>query len=344
MEVKDSWRARGFVDEPVPEGIDLKAEIRRMCKEKNAVVLAHYYTEGAVQDIADFVGDSLALAQWAAKTDADIIVMCGVHFMGETNKILCPEKKVLVLDLNAGCSLADSCRAEDLEKFIAEHPDHRVVSYVNTTAAVKALTDVVVTSSNAKLIVDSFPKDEKLIFGPDKNLGDYINSVTGRQMLLWNGGCHVHGQFSLEKILALKAEHPKAKVLVHPECPAPIQKVADVIGSTAGLLNFAIKDDAAEFIVATESGILHEMKKACPDKLFIPAPPEASETVGCSCNECAYMKLNTLEKLYNTLKYEWPTIEVDSETAHKAIRPIERMLEISKGLKSAMASDNKAEH
>lgn len=343
MEVKDSWKEKGYVDEPIPEGIDLNAEIRRMCKEKNAVILAHYYTDGAVQDIADFVGDSLALAQWAAKTDADIIVMCGVHFMGETNKILCPDKKVLVLDLNAGCSLADSCRAEDLEAFIAEHPDHKVVSYVNTTAAVKALTDVVVTSSNAKLVIDSFPKDEKLIFGPDKNLGDYINSVTGRQMLLWNGGCHVHGQFSLEKILALKAEHPNAKILVHPECPAPIQKVADVIGSTAGLLNFAIHDDATEFIVATESGILHEMTKACPDKLFIPAPPEASETIGCSCNECAYMKLNTLKKLYNTLKYEWPTIEVDPETARKAIKPIDRMLEISKGLKSAMASDNKAE-
>lgn len=344
MEVKDSWLAKGYVDEPIPDGIDLNAEIRRMCKEKNAVILAHYYTDGAVQDIADFVGDSLALAQWAAKTDADIIVMCGVHFMGETNKILCPNKKVLVLDLNAGCSLADSCRAEDLEKFIAEHPDHKVVSYVNTTAAVKALTDVVVTSSNAKLVIDSFPKDEKLIFGPDKNLGDYINSVTDRQMLLWNGGCHVHGQFSLEKILALKAEHPQAKILVHPECPAPIQKVADVIGSTAGLLNFAIKDEATEFIVATESGILHEMKKACPDKHFIPAPPEASETIGCSCNECSFMKLNTLKKLYNTLKYEWPTIEVDPETARKAIKPIDRMLEISKGLKSAMASDNKAEH
>lgn len=331
------------MDEPIPEDIDLNAEIRRMCKEKNAVILAHYYTDGAVQDIADFVGDSLALAQWAAKTDADIIVMCGVHFMGETNKILCPEKKVLVLDLNAGCSLADSCKAEDLEAFIAEHPDHKVVSYVNTTAAVKALTDVVVTSSNAKLVIDSFPKDEKLIFGPDKNLGDYINSVTGRQMLLWDGGCHVHGQFSLEKILALKAKHPQAKILVHPECPAPIQKVADVIGSTAGLLNFAIKDNATEFIVATESGILHEMTKACPDKLFIPAPPEASETIGCSCNECAYMKLNTLKKLYNTLKYEWPTIDVDSETARKAIKPIDRMLEISKNLKSAMASDNKDE-
>ena len=315
MEVKKTWL----------EGIDLNAEIRRMCKEKNAVILAHYYTDGAVQDIADFVGDSLALAQWSAKTDADIIVMCGVHFMGETNKILCPNKKVLVLDLNAGCSLADSCKAGDLKKFMEEHPGYKVVSYVNTTAAVKALTDVVVTSSNAKLVIDSFPQDEKLIFCPDKNLGNYINSVTGREMLLWNGGCHVHGQFSLEKILAIKAEHPNAKILVHPECPAPIQKVADVIGSTAGLLKFA-------------SGILHEMKKACPEKLFIPAPPEATETIGCSCNECEFMKLNTLMKLYNTLKYEWPTIEVDAEIAEKAVKPIDKMLEISKNMKSAMAS------
>ena len=236
--------------------------------------------------------------------------------------------------------MADSCPAEDFATFVAAHPDHQVISYVNTSAAVKAHTDVVVTSSNAKLVIDSFPQDEKLIFGPDKNLGAYINSVTGRNMLLWNGGCHVHGQFSLEAILKLKAEHPEAKILVHPECPAPIQKVADVIGSTAGLLNYAIKDDAKVFIVATESGILHEMTKACPDKTFIPAPPESSETIGCSCNECAYMKLNTLNKLYNTLKYEWPTIEVEPSIAEKAIRPIDKMLEISKNLKSAMAAKN----
>lgn len=328
--VKDAWKAKGYVDEPIPQGTELAVEIRKMCKEKNAVVLAHYYTEGAVQDVADFVGDSLALAQWAAKTDADIIVMCGVHFMGETNKILCPDKKVLVCDLNAGCSLADSCDVADLKKFIDEHPGYKVVSYVNTTAAVKALTDVVVTSSNAKRIVDSFPKDEKLIFGPDKNLGNYINSVTGREMLLWNGGCHVHGQFSLEKILELKKTHPRAKVLVHPECPAPIQAIADVIGSTSGLLNFATKDDATEFIVATESGILHQMTRQCPEKTFIPAPPEVSETVGCSCNECSFMRLNTLAKLYNTLKYEWPEIMVDAEVAKKALRPIDRMLELSK--------------
>ena len=338
MEAKQSWIEKGYVDEPIPEGIDLCAEIRKMCKEKNAVILAHYYTDGAVQDIADFVGDSLALAQWSAKTDADIIVMCGVHFMGETNKILCPGKKVLVLDLGAGCSLADSCKAEDLAAFKAEHPGYKVVSYVNTTADVKAMTDVVVTSSNAKLVIDSFPADEKLIFGPDKNLGGYINAVTGRNMLLWDGGCHVHGQFSLEKRLAIKAEHPEAHALAHPPSPPPLQQLPAVIGSTAGLLNFAIKSQATEFIVATESGILHEMTKACPDKTFIPAPPEMSETMGCSCNECAFMKLNTLPKLYNTLKYEWPEIKVAPEVAEKAIKPIDRMLEISKNLKSAMAS------
>ena len=331
--IKEQWKELGYINEPVDEDIDIKAEIRRMCKEKNAVILAHYYTEGEIQDIADFVGDSLALAQWAAKTEADIIVMCGVHFMAETDKILCPDKKVLVWDLNAGCSLADSCNADDLKAFIDEHPGYKVVSYVNTTAAVKALTDVVVTSSNAKLIVDSFPQDEKLIFGPDHNLGDYINSLTGRQMLLWNGGCHVHGQFSLEKILILKQENPDAKLLVHPECPKSIQLLADVIGSTANLLDYAIKDECQKFIVATESGILHKMTQACPDKVFIPAPPEATETIGCQCNECSYMRLNTMEKLYNTLKYEWPEVTVDEDIAKKAVVPINRMLEISKQLK-----------
>ena len=330
--IKEQWKELGYINEPVDEDIDIKAEIRRMCKEKNAVILAHYYTEGEIQDIADFVGDSLALAQWAAKTEADIIVMCGVHFMAETDKILCPDKKVLVCDLNAGCSLADSCNADDLKAFIDEHPGYKVVSYVNTTAAVKALTDVVVTSSNAKLIVDSFPQDEKLIFGPDHNLGDYINSLTGRQMLLWNGGCHVHGQFSLEKILILKQENPDAKLLVHPECPKSIQLLADVIGSTANLLDYAIKDECQKFIVATESGILHKMTQACPDKVFIPAPPEATETIGCQCNECSYMRLNTMEKLYNTLKYEWPEVTVDEDIAKKAVVPINRMLEISKQL------------
>jgi quinolinate synthase len=332
--IQETWKDKGYVTEKAPAGIDLAAEIRRMCKEKNAVVLAHFYTEGAVQDVADFVGDSLALAQWAAKTEADIIVMCGVHFMAETDKILCPGKKVLIPDLNAGCSLADSCNAADLKAFMDQHPDHKVVSYVNTTAEVKALTDVVVTSSNAKLVVDSFPKDAKLIFGPDKNLGNYINSITGRSMLLWEGGCHVHQQFSLEKILELKQAHPAAKLLVHPECPATIQALADVIGSTAGLLNFAKTSDSMEFIVATESGILHQMQQACPDKTFIPAPPESSETIGCACNECSFMRLNTLEKVYNTLKYEWPEVEVDAAVAEKARRSIDRMLEISEQLKA----------
>ena len=329
MIVDNKWKELGYVDEPIPEGIDIKAEIRRMCKEKNAVIMAHYYTEGEIQDIADFIGDSLALAQKAAKTDADIIVMCGVNFMGETNKILCPNKVVLVPDLNATCSLAESCPAKEFEDFVKAHPDHTVVSYVNTTAATKALTDVVVTSSNAKQIVESFPKDEKIIFGPDQNLGNYINSITGRDMLLWNGACHVHEKFSLEKILELKAEHPKAKVLVHPECKGAVVKVADKVGSTAALLKFSINDEATEFIVATESGILHEMQKACPEKTFIPAPPEDST---CACNECNFMKLITMKKLYNCLKYEWPQVEVPSDIAEKAIKPINKMLEISEKL------------
>lgn len=329
MIVDNKWKELGYVDEPIPEGIDIKAEIRRMCKEKNAVIMAHYYTEGEIQDIADFIGDSLALAQKAAKTDADIIVMCGVHFMGETNKILCPDKVVLVPDLNATCSLAESCPAKEFEAFVKAHPDHTVISYVNTTAATKALTDVVVTSSNAKQIVESFPKDEKIIFGPDQNLGNYINSITGRSMLLWNGACHVHEKFSLEKILQLKAEHPKAKILVHPECKGAVVKVADKVGSTAALLKFSISDEATEFIVATESGILHEMQKACPEKTFIPAPPEDST---CACNECNYMKLITMQKLYNCLKYEWPQVEVPSDIAEKAVKPINKMLEISEKL------------
>lgn len=329
MIVDNKWKELGYVDEPIPEGIDIKAEIRRMCKEKNAVIMAHYYTDGEIQDIADFIGDSLALAQKAAKTDADIIVMCGVHFMGETNKILCPNKVVLVPDFNATCSLAESCPAKEFEAFVKAHPYHTVVSYVNTTAATKALTDVVVTSSNAKQIVESFPKDEKIIFGPDQNLGNYINSITGREMLLWNGACHVHEKFSLEKILQLKAEHPKAKVLVHPECKGAVVKVADKVGSTAALLKFSISDEATEFIVATESGILHEMQKACPEKTFIPAPPEDST---CACNECNYMKLITMKKLYNCLKYEWPQVEVPSDIAEKAVKPINKMLEISEKL------------
>ncbi|MDO4956203.1 MAG: quinolinate synthase NadA [Bacteroidales bacterium] len=326
---KENWLKKGYVDESIPEGIDLKAEIKKMCQEKNAVILAHYYTDGVLQDIADFVGDSLALAQKAAKTDANLIVMCGVHFMGETCKVLCPDKKVLVPDMNAGCSLADSCPADEFAKFVKQHPDHTVISYVNTTAAVKAVTDVVVTSSNARQIVDSLPKDEKIIFGPDKNLGGYINSITGREMVLWNGACHVHERFSVEKILELKEQYPYAKVLVHPECKGPVAKLADVVGSTAALLKYAVTQPENEFIVATESGILHEMQKSCPEKKFIPAPPNDST---CACNECSYMKLNTLEKLYNTLKYEWPEIDVDAKVAKKAVKSIHRMLDISEKL------------
>lgn len=326
---KENWLKKGYVDESIPEGIDLKAEIKKMCQEKNAVILAHYYTDGVLQDIADFVGDSLALAQKAAKTDANLIVMCGVHFMGETCKVLCPDKKVLVPDMNAGCSLADSCPADEFAKFVKQHPDHTVISYVNTTAAVKAVTDVVVTSSNARQIVDSLPKDENIIFGPDKNLGGYINSITGREMVLWNGACHVHERFSVEKILELKEQYPNAKVLVHPECKGPVAKLADVVGSTAALLKYAVTQPENEFIVATESGILHEMQKSCPEKKFIPAPPNDST---CACNECSYMKLNTLEKLYNTLKYEWPEIDVDARVAKKAVKSIHRMLDISEKL------------
>lgn len=323
---REEWLKKGFVDESVDKTLDLKAEIDRLRKEKNAVILAHYYQTGEIQDIADYVGDSLALAQWAAKTDADIIVLCGVHFMGETAKVLCPEKKVLVPDLNAGCSLADSCPAGDFADFVSNHPGHTVISYVNTTASVKAVTDVVVTSTNARQIVESFPEDTPIIFGPDRNLGNYINSVTGRNMLLWNGACHVHEQFSVEKILALKKQFPDAVVLAHPECKGSVVKLADVVGSTAALLKHAMQSEAKNFIVATESGILHEMQKQCPDKNFIPAPPEDST---CACNECNFMRLNTLEKLYNTLKYEWPAIEVDKKIAEKAVKPIERMLEIS---------------
>jgi len=324
--IKSEWLKNGFIDEPIDKDIDLVEAINKLRKEKNAVILAHYYQKGELQDIADYVGDSLALAQWAAKTEADIIVLCGVHFMGETAKVICPDKKVLVPDLNAGCSLADSCPADKFTQFVKNHPGYEVISYVNTTAAVKAVTDVVVTSTNARQIVESFNKDDKLIFGPDKNLGNYINSVTGRNMLLWDGACHVHEKFSVEKMIELKKQHPHAKILAHPECKGAVLKLADLIGSTAALLKYAIKSDEEEFIVATESGILHEMMKKCPNKTFIPAPPDDST---CACNECNYMRLNTLEKLYNCLKYEWPAIEVDKEIAEKAIKPIQRMLDIS---------------
>ncbi len=318
---------KGYVEAPIDKNLDLKEEILRLKKEKNAVILAHYYTVGEIQDLADFVGDSLALAQIAEKLDNPLIVMCGVHFMGETVKILCPDKKVLVPDLNAGCSLADSCPSEEFEKFINEHPEHTVVSYVNTSAAVKALTDIVVTSGNAMKIINSLPENEKIIFGPDRNLGNYINSETGRNMLLWDGACHVHEQFSLEKIIELKKQYPEAKILVHPECPAPVRLVADKVGSTAVLLKWAVESNFDTFIVATESGILHEMRRKCPDKTFIPAPPNDST---CACNDCAFMKLNTLEKLYNSLRYELPEVHVDENMIDRARRPILRMLELSK--------------
>ena len=309
-------------------------KIKSLAREKNAVIFAHYYTRPEIQEIADFIGDSLALAQQATRVQANILVMCGVHFMGETMKILCPDKKVLIPEPAAGCSLADSCKAEDLKKFINHQSSiinekPIVVSYVNTTAEVKALTDVVVTSSNAKKIVDQLPKDAKIIFGPDHNLGSYINSVTGRNMLLWNGACHVHSRFSLEALLQLKAANPGVEVLAHPECKGPILAQSDVIGSTKALLEYTINSPAKRFIIATESGILFEMQRACPDKEFIPVPPEVTEGIGCSCNECEYMRMNTLEKVYNCLLHESPEIQVPKEVADKAVLSIQRMLEIS---------------
>ena len=328
--LKNKWIEQGFIDEPADKDLDLKTEIRRLCKEKDAIILAHYYTVGDIQEVADFVGDSLALARKAAETDAKMMVMCGVHFMAETCKLLSPEKTVLCPDLNAGCSLADSCKAEDLKKFKDEHPGYQVISYVNTTAAVKALTDVVVTSGNAKKVVDQLPQDGKFIFGPDYNLGNYINEVTGREMLLWNGGCHVHERFSVTKIMELKQQYPHAVVMAHLECKGPVLAIADVKGSTATMLTYAQNSSEKQFIVATEAGILHEMQRSCPDKEFIPVPPEISESgLECSCNECQYMKMNTLLKVYNTLKYEWPQVEVDATVAKEAVKPIERMLELS---------------
>ena len=310
------------------------SKIKSLAKEKNAVIFAHYYTRPEIQEIADFIGDSLALAQQATRVDADILVMCGVHFMGETMKILCPDKKVLIPDMNAGCSLADSCKAEDLKQFIHQQSSisnqkYTVVSYVNTTAEVKALTDIVVTSSNAKKIVDQLPKDANIIFGPDHNLGAYINSVTGRNMILWNGACHVHSRFSLEALLQLKKENPGVEVLAHPECKAPILAQSDVIGSTKALLEHTIQSPAKRFIIATESGILFEMQRACPDKEFIPVPPEMTEGVGCSCNECEYMRMNTLEKVYKCLLNESPEMKVPKETAEKAVSAIRIMLKMS---------------
>ena len=310
---------------------NIQQAIRDLASKKNAVILAHYYQRAEIQDVADFIGDSLALAQKAAQTNADILVMCGVHFMAETAKILCPNKKVLIPDPTAGCSLADSCKAEDLAAWKLQHPDYQVVSYVNTSAAVKALTDVVVTSSNALKIVNHMPENAKILFGPDQNLGAYINSVTGRNMELWNGCCHVHSRFSVEALLNLKQQYPNAKVLAHPECKQIILNLADVIGSTQAILNYVRQHpEEKDFIVVTESGILHEMRKACPEANLIPVPPEMTEGVGCSCNECEYMRQNTLEKLYECLLNESNEVIVPEEVAEKAVKPIQKMLDWSK--------------
>jgi quinolinate synthase len=317
---------KGFLDIELDPELDLFAEIERLKKEKNAILLAHYYQEPDIQDVADYIGDSLGLAQQAEKTEADMIVFAGVHFMAETAKILNPTKKVVIPDMKAGCSLSDSCPPPLFKKFKEQHPDHVVVSYINCSAGIKALSDVICTSSNAKYIVESFPKDQPIIFAPDKNLGAYINKVTGRNMLLWNGACMVHEIFSLEKITKLKVRHPNAKLIAHPECEEPILRMADFIGSTTGLLKFTQNDPTREYIVATETGILHQMMKAAPDKTFIPAPPNNS----CACNDCPHMKRNTLEKLYLCMAYDTPEITMDESLRVAARKPIERMLEISK--------------
>lgn len=329
MELKTNWLKSGFVTESVKGINNIQQAFLELKKEKNAVLMAHFYQSDEIQDIADFVGDSLALAQFAKKTNAEIIIVSGVHFMGETAKILSPEKTVLIPDLNAGCSLADSCPPKAFKDFIKQYPEHKVITYVNTSAEIKALSDIVVTSTNAKAIVDSFDKDEKLIFGPDRNLGNYINSITGRQMVLWDGACHVHEKFSLEKILDLKKENPDAEILAHPECKKQLLLVADHVGSTASLLQYSTINSSNKYIVATESGIIHQMHLKSPNKIFIPAPPNDST---CACNDCEFMRLNTMEKLYNALKYGWPCIEVDENIRVKAVKPIERMLSVSKSL------------
>jgi quinolinate synthase len=325
QQAAENLEKAGFMDMDVDPTLDLFHEIERLKKEKNAIILAHYYQEPDIQDVADYIGDSLGLAQQAEKTDADVIVFAGVHFMAETAKILNPSKKVLIPDLKAGCSLSDSCPPPLFRKFKEQHPDHKVVSYINCSAGIKALSDVICTSSNAKIIVESFPAEQPLIFAPDKNLGAYINKVTGRDMLLWNGACMVHEIFSLEKIAQLKTRHPEAKLIAHPECEDPILRIADYIGSTTQLLNFTRKDSATSFIVATETGILHQMMKDSPGKTFIPAPPDNA----CACNDCPHMKLNTLEKLYLCMEYELPEIVMEEELRLAALKPIQRMLEIS---------------
>jgi quinolinate synthase len=322
---KSELQKKGYLDLPVDVRLDLFAEIERLKKEKNAIVLAHYYQEPDIQDVADYIGDSLGLSQQAAKTDADIIVFAGVHFMAETAKILSPQKKVLLPDLKAGCSLADSAPPELFRRFKEKHPDHLVISYINCSAGIKALSDIICTSSNAEKIIDSVPKEQPIIFAPDRNLGAYLAKKTGRDMLLWNGACMVHEIFSLEKITKLKVRHPKAKVIAHPECEAAVLEIADYIGSTTGLLKFSQKDDAQEYIVVTETGILHQMQKENPSKTFIPAPPNNA----CACNDCPHMKLNTLEKLYLCMEYEEPEITMNEQLRIAAKKPIERMLDIS---------------
>lgn len=320
---------KGFIDAEIDPSLDLVSEINRMKREKNAVILAHYYQEGKIQDIADFVGDSLFLSQQAAKTKADVIVFCGVHFMAETAKILSPDKKVLLPDLMAGCSLADSCKAEDFENFLKNYPGYTVISYVNTSAAIKALSDIICTSSNAVQIIQSLPEHAPIVFAPDRNLGNYIQGITGRNMVIWNGACHVHEEFSLERILDLKRAYPDAKVIAHPECTKPVLLIADYIGSTSALLKYTSSNDCQTYIVATESGILHQMKKANPNKRFIPAPPKDST---CGCSDCSYMKLNTIRKLYTCMKVELPEINVPEKLGKKAEIAIRRMLEISEKL------------
>lgn len=316
----------GFLDVDIDPTIDLFAEIERLKKEKNAILLAHYYQEPDIQDVADFIGDSLGLAQQAEKTNADIIVFAGVHFMAETAKILNPEKKVLLPDLKAGCSLSDSAPPALFKQFKDKYPDHIVITYINCSAGMKALSDIICTSSNAEKIIESLPKEQKIIFAPDKNLGAYLNKKTGRNMVLWNGACMVHEIFSLEKITKLKIRHPQAKVIAHPECEAPVLAIADYIGSTTGLLKYSEKSEANEFIVVTETGILHQMQKNSPHKTFIPAPPNNS----CACNDCPHMKLNTLEKLYLCMEYETPEITMAEDLRLAALKPIQRMLDISR--------------
>jgi quinolinate synthase len=328
MDIFEEINVKGFVDEPIDPTLDLFDEIEKLKREKNAVILAHYYQEPDIQDIADYIGDSLGLSQQAAKTDADIIVFAGVHFMAETAKILSPEKKVLLPDVKAGCSLSDSCPPHLFAKFKEKYPDHLVITYVNCSAELKALSDIVCTSSNAVQIVDSLPKDQKIIFGPDRNLGAYVAKKTGRDLVLWNGACMVHEIFSMQRIAKLREKHPEAKFIAHPECEDVLLKQADYIGSTTGLLKYTINSEAKEFIVATESGIIHQMEKANPGKVFIPAPPNNT----CACNDCPHMKRNTLEKLYLCMKNGLPEVTVPMDVIRRAKLPIERMLEISERL------------